>query len=158
MRSLDPARGAIIDLPASIWQAIGRGVRSRCPRCGDAHLFARFLKPMPVCPGCAQDWSPQRADDFPAYISMLVTGHLLAPVVIAIEIAFAPPVAIFAALVIPAAMACMLGLLQPAKGAVIAIQWWSGMHGFRRERRDAIVSASDNVSTGDNVTARNIKE
>jgi uncharacterized protein (DUF983 family) len=29
----------------------------------------------------------------------------------------------------------MLVLLQPAKGAVIALQWWHGMHGFRRERR-----------------------
>jgi uncharacterized protein (DUF983 family) len=33
------------------------------------------------------------------------------------------------------AFACMLGLLQPAKGAVIAMQWWLGMHGFVRERR-----------------------
>ena len=126
--------GPTAHLPASVWQAIWRGVRSRCPRCGDAHLFARFLKPMPFCPACAQNWTHQRADDFPAYISMLVTGHLLAPLIIWLELAFAPPVAVLAAIVVSLAMIMMLALLQPAKGAVIAVQWWSGMHGFVRER------------------------
>lgn len=122
-------------LPATAWAAIGRGLRFRCPRCGDAHLFAGFLKPIPICPACAQDWSHQRADDFPAYISMLITGHLLAPLIIGLEISFAPPVNLLAGIVVPLAMAMMLGLLQPAKGAVIAMQWWNGMHGFVRERR-----------------------
>ncbi len=124
-----------VQLPASVWQAVWRGIRFRCPRCGDAPLFARFLKPMPICPACAQDWTSQRADDFPAYISMLVTGHLMAPVIIALELNFMPPVGVLAAIVVPAAMIGMLGLLQPAKGAVIALQWWSGMYGFVRERR-----------------------
>jgi uncharacterized protein (DUF983 family) len=125
-----------LQLPVSGWQAVWRGIRFRCPRCGDAHLFARFLKPMPVCPSCAQDWTLQRADDFPAYISMMVCGHLLAPIVIFLERAFAPPVNVLAAIVVPMAMVMMLGLLQPAKGAVIAMQWWLGMHGFVRERRN----------------------
>ncbi len=123
-----------VDLPASAWQAVWRGMRFTCPRCGDAPLFAGFLKPMPVCPGCGQDWTHQRADDFPAYISMLITGHLLAPVVIGLELAFRPQVGVFAAIVVSLAMALMLAILQPAKGAVIAMQWWFGMHGFVRER------------------------
>ncbi len=130
----NPLRPAV-QLPASVWEAAWRGVRFRCPRCGDAHLFARFLKPMPFCPACAQDWSYQRADDFPAYISMMVTGHLLAPLIIWLELSFAPPVGVLAGIIVPLAMTMMLGLLQPAKGAVIAMQWWSGMNGFVRERR-----------------------
>jgi len=125
-----------VQLPASASQAVWRGMRFLCPRCGDAHLFARFLKPMPICPACGQDWTRQRADDFPAYISMLVTGHLLAPLVILLETMFSPPVNVLAAIVVPLAMVTMLGLLQPAKGAVIAMQWWNGMHGFARERRN----------------------
>jgi len=31
-------------------------------------------------------------------------------------------------------VAMMLGMLQPTKGAVIAAQWWHGLHGFRKER------------------------
>src|SRR3546814_19388510 len=55
-------------LPASGWAAILRGLRGHCPRCGEARLFMRFLKPIPRCPQCAQDWTHQQADDFPAYV------------------------------------------------------------------------------------------
>jgi uncharacterized protein (DUF983 family) len=137
-----PVRPAV-HLPASAWEAIGRGIRFRCPRCGDAHLFARFLKPMAFCPACAQDWRYQRADDFPAYISMLVTGHILAPLIIGLELAFAPPVQVLATVVVALATVMMVGLLQPAKGAVIAVQWWTGMHGFVRERRSEQKLRSD---------------
>jgi uncharacterized protein (DUF983 family) len=123
---------APVQLPASLGQAV------RCPRCGNAHLFARFLKPMPFCPACGQDWKHQRADDFPAYIAMLLTGHLLAPLIIGLELGFAPAVDMLAAIVVPSAMLTMLALLQPAKGAVIALQWWFGMHGFARERQPVL--------------------
>ena len=39
------------------------------------------------------------------------------------------------AIVIPLAVIMLIGLLQPSKGGVIALQWWNGMHGFRKERR-----------------------
>jgi uncharacterized membrane protein YfcA len=38
------------------------------------------------------------------------------------------------------ALALMIGLLQPAKGAIIALQWWFGMHGFVKERPAVIDS------------------
>lgn len=138
-----PVRPAV-QLPGSAWAAVWRGMRFNCPRCGDAPLFAGFLRPMPVCPACAHDWTHQRADDFPAYISMLITGHVLAPVIIGLELGFAPSVNLLAAIVLPLAAAMMLGLLQPAKGAVIAMQWWGGMHGFQRERRVEPASPGSN--------------
>ncbi|MBS0255948.1 MAG: DUF983 domain-containing protein [Proteobacteria bacterium] len=121
-------------LPASLSEAARRGITGRCPRCGGAGLFARFLKPASHCHACGQDWRFQRADDFPAYLSMFITGHLLAPVIIVLvrETSLTPLA--LCAIVLPAAMALMLALLQPAKGAVIAAQWWFGMHGFTKER------------------------
>ena len=124
--TLEPAR------PRTLWEAVRRGLRNRCPRCGEARLMPRFLKPAPHCHACGLDLTPQRADDFPAYIAMIITGHLLAPVTIGLVLAGWSPVQM-AALVLPGATALMLGLLQPAKGAVIAVQWWNGMHGFRRD-------------------------
>ena len=38
------------------------------------------------------------------------------------------------AILIPSAVIMMLGMLQPAKGAVITTQWWHGLHGFQKER------------------------
>ncbi|GGY92838.1 DUF983 domain-containing protein [Novosphingobium colocasiae] len=124
-------------LPADVWQAIARGTRCRCPRCGEGRLFRKWLKPLDRCPVCTLDLTPQRADDFPAYIAMIVTGHLMAPLIIALSKDYALGVVAMFAIVVPVALAMMLGMLQPAKGAVIAVQWWNGMHGFARERRPA---------------------
>ena len=91
---------------------------------------------MPVarCAGCGLDLTPQRADDFPAYISILLTGHLLAPVIVALVVGADLGPGALAAIILPLTLALMLALLQPAKGGVIAMQWWLGLHGFVRER------------------------
>src|SRR3546814_12262875 len=47
-------------LPALGWAAILRGLRGHCPRCGEARLFMRFLKPIPRCPPCAQAWTDRQ--------------------------------------------------------------------------------------------------
>lgn len=122
------------DLPATFRQAAMRGVAGHCPRCGKAGLFARWLKPVEDCPTCLQDWSYQRADDFPAYVAIIVTGHLLAPLIIFLVSHFDLGVAAMLAILLPLSVAMMLGMLQPAKGAIIAAQWWHGLHGFRKER------------------------
>ncbi len=121
-------------LPATFWRAVQRGVRGRCPRCGEAPLFRKWLKSQERCAHCGQDWSHHRADDFPAYIAMLLTGHLLAPVMIALTLDLDLSPAVILALLLPTAVAMMLAMLGPAKGAVIAAQWWHGLHGFTRER------------------------
>lgn len=128
------AKRANIILPASGWAAAWRGVRNHCARCNEARFFPRFLKPIAHCPVCGQDWTHQRADDFPAYVSILLTGHLMAPIIIALIKDFDLSEAALVAIIVPLAMALMIGLLQPAKGVIIALQWWLGMHGFKRER------------------------
>ena len=123
------------ELPGSLPAAMLRGVRHRCPRCGEGKLFRRWLKPVDACPHCALDISGQRADDLPAYIGIFVTGHLLAPVIIALVMEAQLGAVALLAIIIPLAILMMIALLQPSKGAVIALQWWNGMHGFRKERR-----------------------
>ncbi|QKG72399.1 DUF983 domain-containing protein [Erythrobacter mangrovi] len=124
-----------VTLPASPTEMLLRGLRCQCPRCGEARIFGKWLKPLAHCPACALDLSEQRADDFPAYIAMFVTGHLLAPILVLMLFDWAIPSWVVIATIIPLSIVLMLLLLQPAKGAVIALQWWHGMHGFRRERR-----------------------
>ena len=121
-------------LPATVSAALLRGARCTCARCGEGGIFRKWLKPVDACPHCGLDISGQRADDFPAYIAMFVTGHLLAPVLILLagDHGLSPVTVI--AIIIPLAIAMMVAMLQPSKGAVIALQWWHGMHGFRRER------------------------
>jgi uncharacterized protein (DUF983 family) len=123
-----------VTLPTKGWVAALRGARNRCPRCHEAKLFLRFLKPIQSCPDCGQDWTHQSADDFPAYLSILLTGHLMAPLVIVLVKNTDLPMPALVAIILPLTMILMINLLQPAKGAIIAAQWWFGMHGFRKER------------------------
>jgi uncharacterized protein (DUF983 family) len=121
-------------LPESGSGAINRGVRGRCPRCGDAKLFRAFLKPVDHCPACGQDWTHQQADDFPAYAAIFLTGHIMAPVIIALVQETELSLPALAAIIVPLMLGLMILFLQPAKGAIIALQWWFGMHGFEKER------------------------
>lgn len=116
-------------LPRTLGQALWRGIGGHCPRCAGTALFARFLKPVARCRLCGQDWTLHSADDFPPYVSILLTGHLMAPVIIALGMT---DVSLWAmtALVAVLATILLIGLLQPAKGGIIALQWWLGLHGF----------------------------
>ena len=117
-------------LPASLSAAILRGIKCQCPRCGEAKLFRAFLKPVDHCPACHQDWTHQRADDFPPYISIFLTGHLMAPLIIYFGAESPIPMGVAMAICLALAAVLMIAFLQPAKGATIALQWWHGMHGF----------------------------
>lgn len=121
-------------LPRSYWQVLERGLKGHCPRCGGARLFGTWLKPEASCSACGLDLRPQQADDFPAYIAILLSGHLLVPVIILLVRDYTLDPWALAAILLPLTTALILALLQPAKGAVIATQWWNGMHGFVRER------------------------
>jgi len=124
LNSLAPA------LPQTVWAAMRRGFTGKCPRCGETHLFARFLKPVPRCGLCGQDWTLHAADDFPPYVAIIVTGHVMAPVLIVLGAATTIPMWATMLIAIGLAVTMLMGLLQPAKGAIIALQWWMGMAGF----------------------------
>ncbi len=114
--------------------ALVRGARGRCPACGKAALFGRFLKPVRQCPACGQDWTRHSADDMPAYLVVLVVGHILVPFVVAANRRFDLSTGLQMALWPALALLLAVLLIQPAKGAVIAFQWARRMHGFSGRR------------------------
>ena len=65
--------------------AVRRGLAGRCPRCGEGRLFRAYLKVNDACPVCGEDFTPQRADDAPAYITILIVGHFVVAGVVAAE-------------------------------------------------------------------------
>src|SRR5690606_36421697 len=48
--------------------AIKRGLRGRCPNCGEGRIFRSFLKVSDSCPVCGEALHHHRADDLPAYL------------------------------------------------------------------------------------------
>ncbi|MGA8899079.1 DUF983 domain-containing protein [Bradyrhizobium sp.] len=113
-----------------VWTALKRGFRGRCPRCGEGKLFRAFLKVDNACSVCGLDFTPHRADDLPAYLVIVIVGHIVVPLALMIETNYSPPVALQLAIYLPLTFAASLLLLQPVKGAVVGVQWALRMHGF----------------------------
>jgi uncharacterized protein (DUF983 family) len=107
-----------------------REFRGHCPRCGEGKLFRAFLKVDNRCSVCGLDFTPHRADDLPAYLVIVIVGHIVVPTALLIETNYSPPVWLQLAIYLPLTVLMSLALLQPVKGAVVGLQWALRMHGF----------------------------
>ncbi|MEL7215528.1 MAG: DUF983 domain-containing protein [Pseudomonadota bacterium] len=110
--------------------ALKRGWRRRCPNCGSGPMLKGYLTVRASCPVCSEDFTHQRADDGPAWATMLIAGHLMAPVLLFIDETFRPEgwqMAIGLSLVFTL---LSLYLLPRIKGMFVAFQWAKRMHGF----------------------------
>ncbi|WP_176592718.1 DUF983 domain-containing protein [Sphingobium sp. EM0848] len=118
------------DVARPFGPALSLALRGRCPACGEGKMFARFLKPSPACGHCGQAWDQSRADDFPAYIVILLLGHILVPLMIEVNASLEIPLGVQAVLWPGLAILLAVAMIQPVKGAVIAFQWSRRMDGF----------------------------
>jgi uncharacterized protein (DUF983 family) len=111
-------------------QALLRGWRRRCPNCGAGPMFSGYLKVRDACPVCSEDLHHHRADDGPAYLTILIVGHLLAPILLFTFTKWRPEPMILAVGFTIGTVALSLYLLPRLKGALVALQWAHRMHGF----------------------------
>ncbi|MTE01869.1 DUF983 domain-containing protein [Paracoccus sp. YIM 132242] len=116
---------------ASMKPALVRGARLRCPRCGEGRVFSGYLKVAPRCDCCGLDLTPQRADDGPAYVVVLVVAHLVGFSLPVMFTLLGDRPALVAALLGTLCIALSLAMLPPVKGMFVALQWFKGMHGFQ---------------------------
>ncbi|WP_375261506.1 DUF983 domain-containing protein [Palleronia sp.] len=110
--------------------ALLRGFRRTCPNCGSGPLLRSYLKLRHNCVICGEDLSPARADDGPAYLTILIVGHLMAPFMHVIFVAFRPEPIVLATIFCIACVGLSLYLLPRIKGAIVGFQWAKRMHGF----------------------------
>lgn len=121
-----------INIPAErpMGPALRNGWRQKCPRCGSGKLFSSYLKVRDGCDFCGQDFSHHRADDAPSWLTMIIIGHLIAPILLATYQMFDLPVWAHAVIWPTLAMVGIILLLPRVKGGIIAFQWSKRMHGF----------------------------
>ena len=120
-----------IHLPKrDVGRAMRFGALGLCPKCGTGKLFRSYTAVNAECPSCGEEMSHQRADDLPAYVTMLITGHVVVPLMVLVERAYRPEIWVHMSLWLPLTLILSLGLLRPIKGAIIGLQWALYMHGF----------------------------
>lgn len=111
------------------WLSATRAAFWRCPSCGKGHLFRAYLKQVDACDVCGEQYGHIRADDGPAWLTILVVGHIIVGLILAIEPyttwTSAPAIAVWSVLTI----AMTLALLPSAKGIFISILRRTGAPG-----------------------------
>lgn len=123
---------AILDEDRPLKPAMLRGWRRRCPNCGTGPMLRGYLKVNESCPVCGEALHHQRADDGPAYLTILIVGHVMAPLILIVFAKLRPDPLTLAAGFSVGAVALSLFLLPRLKGAMVALQWAKRMHGFGR--------------------------
>jgi uncharacterized protein (DUF983 family) len=105
------------------WLPIRRSLRDRCSNCGNARLFRAYLKQVDNCASCGEAWSEIRSDDAAPWLTILIVGHLMAPVMILMikHQYFEPWVS--AAILSPIIVGLSLVILPFAKGVFMAAIW-----------------------------------
>ena len=107
-------------------QIIWRGIKGKCPHCGQGNLLRAYLKQNDTCAVCGEDFSNIRADDAPPWLTILITGHIIAPIMLycAEHNLFDGSVIPYVSIVI-FSLVCAFTLLPLAKGFFIAAIWLS---------------------------------
>ena len=109
--------------PVPLERSIMRGLRGRCPRCGEGSLFTGFLGLCKGCDHCGLDYGFADAGDGPAVFMILIGGFIVVFAALIVEFLYQPPYWVHAALWIPLILIVTLGPLRPLKGLMIALQF-----------------------------------
>ncbi|HEX6859671.1 MAG TPA: DUF983 domain-containing protein [Caulobacteraceae bacterium] len=100
-----------------------RGLAHRCPACGKGRLYRAYLKVEDLCSECGHALGQYRADDGPAYLTILLIGHLVvAPLLLFPFIWQLPVIYVLPMTLIPLALLILL-LLPRIKGAFLGVLW-----------------------------------
>jgi uncharacterized protein (DUF983 family) len=109
--------------------AMLRGLRGKCPCCGEGKLFYRYLKVSPDCEACGHELAQYPADDGPAYFTILIVGHLVvAPLLLFPWLWEESPFIVVPATLIPLTV-LILAFLPRVKGAFIGLMYALGVKG-----------------------------
>jgi uncharacterized protein (DUF983 family) len=101
--------------------ALGRGLLGRCPACGKAHVFNGFLRVVAECPQWGAPLGLARADDAPPYFTILITGHIVLPLMFIVDRMGEPPIWVMSAIFLPLTLLLAVGLLRPIKGGTVGL-------------------------------------
>lgn len=104
-------------------KAVTRGFFGRCPACGQGRLFGRYLKVVPHCAACGEAYGHFRADDAPPWLTIILLGHIMVPIVLHFERTYDLPAVVQFAVWPTLTLGLALALLPRTKGLVLGFLW-----------------------------------
>lgn len=121
----------------SVKNAMFRGFMCKCPSCGKGDIFNGLTSIKQACEVCNEDLSHQMADDFPAYLNVLIVGHVIVGFAMAMMKYDFFDIWTITFLTLLVCIVVSLALMRPLKGLVVGSQWALGMHGFEKGKKQA---------------------
>jgi uncharacterized protein (DUF983 family) len=112
---------------SKIGLGVRRGLRLRCPECGEGRLFTRFLKVSNHCEVCGSDNTIYPSDDAPPYIAILIVGHVIVPLMLWADSDLSMPLWLMFSIWLPLTAAVTIAALPFAKGLVVGFAWATGV-------------------------------
>ncbi len=118
-----PMSNALDEPHRDTWLAARRGLSLRCPACGKGKLLAGYLRPASGCSECGEPTGEIRADDAPAWATILLVGHIVSPLffLFATQDANAGLMAFF--LIATVVVGLTFFLLPRMKGLFVGLIW-----------------------------------
>jgi uncharacterized protein (DUF983 family) len=118
---------AMAEIVHPLKRSVFRGVSGHCPACGRGKLFWKYLKVNGRCEVCDTDLARYPADDGPAYLTILLIGHLIVAPLLFFPIVWrSNPVYSLPIILIPLAVLTLL-LLPRVKGGWIGMMYALGV-------------------------------
>jgi uncharacterized protein (DUF983 family) len=108
-------------------RSVFRGVTGHCPACGTGKLFWRYLKINGRCEVCDTDLARYPADDGPAYLTILLIGHLVVAPMLFFPIVWRTNPAYSLPLILVPLAALTLALLPRVKGGWVGMMYALGV-------------------------------
>lgn len=118
--------GAMSEIIHPLKRSIWRGVQGHCPACAKSPLFWKYLKVNGRCEACQHDLSHYPADDGPAYLTILLVGHLVVAPLLFFPIVWASPAVSLPLILVPLAILTLL-VLPRVKGGWIGMMYALGV-------------------------------
>jgi uncharacterized protein (DUF983 family) len=106
-----------------LWRSVSRGLAHRCPSCGEGRLYGRYLKIQPVCESCNHRLAAYPADDGPAYLTILLVGHLVIAPMLLFPVVWETPPIIALPILLAALTVVVLTGLPRIKGGWVGLMY-----------------------------------
>jgi uncharacterized protein (DUF983 family) len=129
---------AMAEIVHPLVRSVFRGVSHRCPGCAEGKLFRRYLKVTPTCESCELKLSRYPADDGPAYLTIVLVGHLVVAPLLFFPIVWQTSPAVALPLLLGGLTALTLLVLPRVKGGWIGLMYALGV-----SDRDARLHTAD---------------
>ena len=100
-----------------------RSLSKKCPQCGKGKIFYSYLKLFDNCNYCSEEFSGFRTDDFGPWLTIILAGHIIVPLVLYVEQNYAPELWLQAIVWIPLTIITVLFILPISKSICLGILW-----------------------------------